>query len=210
MSHYLKSTHGKSLSVSSYDKERIIRDATEIGPLLKQIELTNQITEFGLQMLHEDIKDSQLAVLYSNKCFQTVCKYQGKLYILCTEQGLDPSIVWTRLTLKKEIRYYRGDFTRYVEEHHVVDRFLLTQREIMSMNTAQLKETKEKLGKSLKLIKELETKSEQMMCVVCFEQKKNIVFIPCKHCTCCEQCSVQIDSCPMCRTDIKERMEIFM
>ena len=40
-------------------------------------------------------------------------------------------------------------------------------------------------------------------CVVCMDQDKAVIFIPCGHYCCCENCSLQLNqTCPICRSTI--------
>ena len=42
------------------------------------------------------------------------------------------------------------------------------------------------------------------LCVVCYDNLRNITFYPCKHDNCCESCYLQLTpkKCPYCRADI--------
>ncbi|KAM9271577.1 E3 ubiquitin-protein ligase LRSAM1 isoform 2-T2 [Morus bassanus] len=51
-----------------------------------------------------------------------------------------------------------------------------------------------------------EKKSE---CIVCMEQETQMVFLPCGHVCCCQTCSEQLHTCPLCRKDITQRIRIF-
>ncbi|XP_042686495.1 E3 ubiquitin-protein ligase LRSAM1 isoform X2 [Centrocercus urophasianus] len=51
-----------------------------------------------------------------------------------------------------------------------------------------------------------EKKSE---CVVCMEQEAQMIFLPCGHVCCCQTCCKQLQSCPLCRGDITQRVRIF-
>ena len=58
------------------------------------------------------------------------------------------------------------------------------------------------------------TEDEEHLCVVCDDEKKQIILLPCKHMCLCKTCSVRclfntIKDCPMCRTEIKDSMEVF-
>jgi len=49
-------------------------------------------------------------------------------------------------------------------------------------------------------------------CVICLDNLANIVCLPCKHlglCTFCAQ-KEKVDICPICRSEIKDQMQIFM
>ena len=47
------------------------------------------------------------------------------------------------------------------------------------------------------------------MCGICLSFKKTIVFLPCKHIYSCEKCSVSLTKCPLCRTEIIEKIKIY-
>lgn len=47
-------------------------------------------------------------------------------------------------------------------------------------------------------------------CLICFENKKDILFQNCKHCCCCEECSKNLSNCPICRQPISEKYKIYL
>jgi hypothetical protein len=51
---------------------------------------------------------------------------------------------------------------------------------------------------------------ENACCVVCLENKKNMLLLPCKHVCSCDKCSVQLTDCPLCRTKIVEKTLVFV
>lgn len=48
----------------------------------------------------------------------------------------------------------------------------------------------------------------QWECVVCLDEKSQIVFLPCGHVCTCAKCSQNISDCPMCRAHIQGKFEI--
>lgn len=46
-------------------------------------------------------------------------------------------------------------------------------------------------------------------CIICLENERNIVFMPCKHLMCCYECSVNFTKCPTCREKIKKIINIY-
>lgn len=48
----------------------------------------------------------------------------------------------------------------------------------------------------------------QWECVVCLDEKSEIVFLPCGHVCTCAKCSQSISDCPMCRAHIQGKFEI--
>ncbi|NXY22514.1 LRSM1 ligase, partial [Atrichornis clamosus] len=51
-----------------------------------------------------------------------------------------------------------------------------------------------------------EKKSE---CVVCMEREPQMIFLPCGHVCCCQQCCERLHTCPLCRQDIAQHIRIF-
>ena len=54
------------------------------------------------------------------------------------------------------------------------------------------------------------TSDEQKMCVVCIDQDKSVLLLPCRHVCVCKLCSRQLDTCPVCRTHIDDKINVFM
>ena len=61
-------------------------------------------------------------------------------------------------------------------------------------------------------LKELEKKNEMSDgdCLICCERDKNCVFIPCGHTGCCIQCGYNLETCPICRSDISSVNKVYM
>ena len=48
-------------------------------------------------------------------------------------------------------------------------------------------------------------------CVICLDQRKTVIFFPCKHMCICVQCGTNgsVRSCPLCRAEIAIKTEVF-
>ncbi|KFZ69146.1 E3 ubiquitin-protein ligase LRSAM1 [Podiceps cristatus] len=46
-------------------------------------------------------------------------------------------------------------------------------------------------------------------CVVCMERETQMIFLPCGHVCCCQNCCERLHTCPLCRKDIAQRIRIF-
>jgi hypothetical protein len=59
---------------------------------------------------------------------------------------------------------------------------------------------------------EAETDEESNLCVVCLEQPKSVVFLPCRHLATCTRCSDPgfMPYCPICRAPPTQRIEVFL
>ncbi|KAG5895153.1 hypothetical protein JTB14_007322 [Gonioctena quinquepunctata] len=57
-------------------------------------------------------------------------------------------------------------------------------------------------NKSTNIHKEMSSTSVSPLCKVRLEEDMKVVFMPCRHLACCEECSVKLDNCAECRTAI--------
>ncbi|XP_047425703.1 E3 ubiquitin-protein ligase LRSAM1 isoform X2 [Mugil cephalus] len=46
-------------------------------------------------------------------------------------------------------------------------------------------------------------------CVVCMETGSQVIFLPCGHVCCCQVCSDALQSCPLCRSSISQRIRLY-
>ncbi|XP_078489106.1 zinc finger protein isoform X2 [Ciona intestinalis] len=54
-----------------------------------------------------------------------------------------------------------------------------------------------------------EPQEEENECVVCLDRNSDTIFLPCGHVCACFICSTQLQSCPMCRSDVTQKIKIF-
>lgn len=64
--------------------------------------------------------------------------------------------------------------------------------------------------KENKLLEKLRTKNEGPFCVICKERNINIILCPCNHVCLCHECSGNILTCPLCRTNITSKQKVFI
>ena len=76
---------------------------------------------------------------------------------------------------------------------------LINQKEKNNDNTLRGKENDEK-----------EEDNNNIKCVICLENDKCMLLMPCKHVCCCEQCSKDINQCPLCRKNIESKTKIYL
>ncbi len=55
---------------------------------------------------------------------------------------------------------------------------------------------------------------ENLQCCVCFDNKKEILILPCRHLCICEKCSegtgaASISKCPVCRCAISQKLKVY-
>ncbi|KAM4635484.1 E3 ubiquitin-protein ligase LRSAM1 isoform 1-T2 [Polymixia lowei] len=46
-------------------------------------------------------------------------------------------------------------------------------------------------------------------CVVCMETGSRVIFLPCGHVCCCQVCSDALQNCPLCRSNISQRVRLY-
>ncbi|KAF1556213.1 E3 ubiquitin-protein ligase XIAP, partial [Eudyptes schlegeli] len=51
---------------------------------------------------------------------------------------------------------------------------------------------------------------EEKLCKICMARDISVVLIPCGHLVACKECAEALNECPLCRTNIMKRQEIFM
>ncbi|XP_069723399.1 E3 ubiquitin-protein ligase XIAP isoform X1 [Phaenicophaeus curvirostris] len=51
---------------------------------------------------------------------------------------------------------------------------------------------------------------EEKLCKICMAKEISVVLIPCGHLVACKECAGALTECPLCRTDIMKRQEVFM
>ncbi|MBN3279932.1 MYLIA ligase, partial [Polyodon spathula] len=60
------------------------------------------------------------------------------------------------------------------------------------------------------LQEKLQKLKEAMLCIVCCEEEINSAFCPCGHMVCCESCAAQLQSCPVCRSDVEHVQHVYL
>eukprot|EP01130_Rhizamoeba_saxonica_P004095 TRINITY_DN1686_c0_g1_i1.p2 TRINITY_DN1686_c0_g1~~TRINITY_DN1686_c0_g1_i1.p2 ORF type:complete len:206 (+),score=55.42 TRINITY_DN1686_c0_g1_i1:1222-1839(+) len=49
-----------------------------------------------------------------------------------------------------------------------------------------------------------------IICCICMIQQKNVLLLPCRHVCVCEACSVPLEICPLCRSDIVSKTVVYI
>lgn len=56
---------------------------------------------------------------------------------------------------------------------------------------------------------EADYKAESLLCKICLEKETNTAFLPCRHSLACEDCSLVLNACPLCRKAISETLLLY-
>ena len=55
-----------------------------------------------------------------------------------------------------------------------------------------------------------DSSDSRLMCKICWEEEPQTAFIPCGHAGTCWRCSLKLDKCPICRSQIRKSIRIFI
>ena len=50
---------------------------------------------------------------------------------------------------------------------------------------------------------------EVLMCIVCMDQERTMLCLPCRHLQLCEDCSSECKNCPSCRAEVQQYLKVF-
>jgi regulator of replication initiation timing len=81
-----------------------------------------------------------------------------------------------------------------------------------ALNTENV-ELQRRLDSALESLRADQREQKHTQCVVCMDNLANVVCLPCKHLALCGDCGAQdksLASCPICRTSITDRLQVFM
>ena len=80
----------------------------------------------------------------------------------------------------------------------------LEQAKVLATNN----EIRNKRFKDLE--KDFQRIEHERRCKICWSQQSNTLFLPCLHCSTCLACDVQVESCPICRRRVQQRVKIYI
>lgn len=55
---------------------------------------------------------------------------------------------------------------------------------------------------------EEEEEEEEAPCIVCFTDERDVIFLPCRHRAVCSDCFSHMDTCPVCRSSVREVVKV--
>ena len=54
-----------------------------------------------------------------------------------------------------------------------------------------------------------QTSDDSKLCKICLSEEIKVVFLPCGHLVCCEQCANRVSHCPICRKYINGTVKAY-
>ncbi|XP_026292451.2 death-associated inhibitor of apoptosis 2-like [Frankliniella occidentalis] len=144
----------------------------------------------------------------------TICHYCG-LGLNLWEKGDDPDTEHARYSpLCDYIRLRKGDdFIHHVYKNSVVhadpeikipSRFNINIHKVSGSSPPALPPPPVAQNP-----KSDETDSHRGKCLICLDEKADVVVLPCAHLHTCAVCIVSQDKCPMCRCDIEYTLKVY-
>ncbi|KNC47797.1 ankyrin-2 ankyrin [Thecamonas trahens ATCC 50062] len=55
-----------------------------------------------------------------------------------------------------------------------------------------------------------EEQARALTCCICLDDMVGMAFVPCGHVCCCIECAATVSDCPMCRTGISSRLQVYL
>lgn len=105
------------LRVTLRKKQTDLSQEATVGSLINNFlqSTGHQLTQYGLQELHEHLAENELCVFFRNNHFSTLTKHEGYLYLLVTDLGYAnvPNVVWERIdVIDGDTEYVDAGFSR--------------------------------------------------------------------------------------------------
>ena len=124
--------------------------------------------------------------------------------------------------LKCQLGKVESDYTSLKIDHsNVKSKFQHFLGQNLDGESVQdLEDLEERLHKSIKSVGKAKEKAihtrmneeeENRMCVICQEERKSVLLMPCRHLCCCRDCSrrEELTRCPLCRNHISQKIDVY-
>jgi hypothetical protein len=141
-------------------------------------------------------------------CFQAQVDKQLALQ----KQKHDDALEAQKQYYEEKLRIQQAECRKILQhQEHKAERFLLVVDEVHNKRLETEADKYAALGRAhVELINELETlTSRNAECVVCLSAESIIAMMPCGHRCACEECSLGLKHCPLCRADVNGTVKIF-
>lgn len=112
------------------------------------------------------------------------------------------------ISIAKQIQSFKATLTRRREVMELLEKVVV---HYTTANQASLEqESLPDLSSSLREIQQqLGEDDGQFLCCVCAAAQSNVVLLPCRHKQLCGVCASSLRRCPLCRSTIQNRIEVF-
>lgn len=88
---------------------------------------------------------------------------------------------------------------------------MASRDELESLQTALLAGL-QRINERCSVLSHQETveRTERANCAVCLTEMRAVAFAPCGHVACCRGCSPKVDTCPLCKRGVGQRVNVFL
>jgi len=104
---------------------------------------------------------------------------------------------------KVEVEKAKNELNNIKRKDDEIDRLL---KELRAVKEAEVEKVKNELSNAAAL--EDARSSSVGQCVICFDRRREVIFLPCAHCVCCNQCweveKARSSSCPCCKQAVAQ------
>ncbi|KAL6054287.1 Mitochondrial ubiquitin ligase activator of NFKB 1 [Balamuthia mandrillaris] len=123
------------------------------------------------------------------------------------------TLLETKIDAEKQLHEERARRKKAERQALLLDvqkqKLRLDKKELQKKMVQLLRERKEARQSAQALSEELARQERKNVCVVCMDQSRSHLFLPCGHLATCHQCSLRLSLCPVCRTAIREMIQVF-
>jgi hypothetical protein len=120
---------------------------------------------------------------------------------------------YTELQQRRRRQQHHHEAERSRKQFSVV---LEQKQQLMQRLSAEVKVKADLQSKEAALQRQLQHAMQELdskACVICQDEQKNVLFLPCRHMCACGDCSRRLVGdlahCPICRSAIRQRVEVY-
>ncbi len=113
-----------------------------------------------------------------------------------------PNKYFSKIAKFREVINEMKEIAKYNDSDNTLQNQILEELQFVNLNGDIF------LNMNDSEIKNKYAKRSKQDCVICIEYPKSVIFLPCKHFSCCERCS-GLEYCPICRTEITNKITVF-
>lgn len=81
-------------------------------------------------------------------------------------------------------------------------------QQLAGLSSTELADLETSAKEALRRVQKAAAASEST-CAICWDEPREVVFLPCMHRVCCSDCAKQPSVCPLCKAHIDERRRVY-
>nr|QED40024.1 IAP-3 [Spodoptera frugiperda multiple nucleopolyhedrovirus] len=161
--------------------------------------------------LYQDLDDMACAGFYYNRDDSTFVCFQGGCTIVHWERRDDP---W-----REHARWFPNcEYVNYIKGRDFVQESISLSCVIQSNEQEQQQQQQDEqqqqyaVNNSVAVDKnkdDRDDKDDLLICKICFDNRRDVCFLPCGHVVSCRQCSSNVKHCPLCRSNFTSVHQLY-